>query len=920
MTQQLASNFETLLKNFIKTSNQICEVLAEKEANFSQVQSQIDIVLPLAESMYRNVDSSIQRVQLPTELQESLEAWATEMWNKCGSFTISSLSTNNLDTIYNAKLLSIVLLLIYELLNPSIDRSFRNTSCLVELLTMCVSKELKSVAKKCQFYGETVIAKLNKLNIEIKFDTKKTDSLHDNSVKFYMSSLILAILCEEFKQARIYDSKLNELDLEASTKPNFVFECSRSLYNSALFQFQKDNSDIAMFLVLIAIKYLEIDIPFRRDSRIFKELYFHSYILLVKCYKSIGSPDLLTRAKTALEFMQNQFAEEVEIYYLYFEVNPNVDEDQVEHTLMRMVMSIDLNSNVDRVLYLLKERVKTNFRGVNKCLDYLFSKQGFSDDQLDIFLTTKFVMNAVLSMDEAHQIRIGELNNFIQLAERKLTKQLSLTTRSSVIALVWNQGMKCYNQEKFNESIEWFQLALSRLFFIEYSTNQDRGKVLRAIQNSYIALEKFEESIQVINSMEEEDKQSTLTQYNLFRSQMSLGREKEALKCISKIATQASSLSIMTTAACIIEAKSKISNEAMLQTMLSLLTTLIDVDVNSNLFAERFKSHEIVIPVAIRCTVVMLCAEIEKGNSEDNTKTLLEMLEKTSKVAKKINQQKGQANKIHIFTIDDLEWFASKAFNTAITCHNQNKLLEGSKFCKLSIQFIDLIPIDIETSKHHQLLLWKMRSNCMELLFTCNSRNLDTNEWNRIRIKCLELREQVRAGYSYDLGDDWVECHKQILVFHFQSELISGTTQNLFDIVEDSKILKPKASIDLFDVFVGLMVDAETMPSLAKTKLLATMIDITLMSGENSKMKLAISWMRILLSSSDNNYGAQEETLMLQIYRVIKLNNHQINVPTFEIEWLSTNVWNFGVVLITRRWELDGVLLEFYLQNLYMKD
>ncbi|EGW35240.1 uncharacterized protein SPAPADRAFT_69537 [Spathaspora passalidarum NRRL Y-27907] len=94
---------------------------------------------------------------------------------------------------------------------------------------------------------------------------------------------------------------------------------------------------------------------------------------------------------------------------------------------------------------------------------------------------------------------------------------------------------------------------------------------------------------------------------------------------------------------------------------------------------------------------------------------------------KKTNKMVKQITLIYL-RLTILNGLLAKNFNTATIYQNPSDFQAGSKFCKLSIQLVNLIFAAIEASKYHQLLLWRMRTNTMNILFTYNSKTLDITE------------------------------------------------------------------------------------------------------------------------------------------------------------------------------------------------
>ncbi|RCK60641.1 Sporulation-specific protein 22 [Candida viswanathii] len=839
--------------------------------------------------MYRNIANALPIVQLPTDLQESLEASAADLWNLC-----SSLSTHASST-YSIKLFSVLLLSIYELLNPNIDRCLTNVSCLVILFSNSITKDIKDVAKKCHTYVEPMVSKLVELDRDSPFDLRKKKLLQEYREKLIMLNLNYAVISNDIVLARTYEQNWQAI-ATGLVEPSFVLECSRILYNSSLSQYQKDGYDNARFLVLIAIKYLEgIDLA----SDTYNQRYLNCYILLVKCYKAIDTNQTKLQAKEALTVLQKRFPGSLEIYHLYFDVCDGDNKLELEDMLMQLVTSVDVSQHFDRTIELLKQCINQSFRGVNKCLDYLLTHFSSNPTLSETLVVTKFVINVALCKNAPPEQTLSELAQFVQVAERTLQSQLSLTAKSSVIAIVWSQGMKDYKLANYQESIKWLQLALSRLFYVEYSENQDRGKILRAIQNNNFELGNYSEVIATAELMDHEDKVAVLTQFNMFRSYLMLHEEDKAMECICRLTEHDDPLAILTTAACILESKDKLSPSYVRTIFLKLVEYMCEFDFTEEYLA-KLQEYDIVFPACCRCAVVMFNNEFEKdgGMDESLLGSLRELLQKSCEVATKL----ARAN-VKIFTTNDLEWLASKSYNIALACQEQGKVLGiASEFCKISVAFIDLISPQIEVARYQQLVLWKIRASLLNVMFTCSNYKLNSNEWNEVREKCLELKELIQKQ-NCTSEVEWKQCLQQATVFHFQAELSLGSVQNLFMLVEECSAFKSKIANEMFNVFVTLIMDTQrSVSNHTRKQLLKMIIDKTLNSTQSSssqsQLKMAITWMRHLFESCEQNFGDSEKSLLLQLYKLIKANKPEITIPSFEIEWLATTCWNFGIVSI----------------------
>lgn len=880
--------------SFLDTSKEIHDIIVAtnsfENSQSLKIQTIIDVALPLAESMYRNIVNSLPLVQLQIELQESMEASAAELWNVCCS--IPSIHANS---IYNIKLYSIILLSIYEILNPNVSRCLINVSLLITLFANSITKDIKDVAKKCTTYLDPMLSKLIELDRESSFDQQKKKLLNEYKEKLVMLNLNFAVINNDFVLARSYEQCLQKTSTRLADS-SFALECSRVLYNSSLAKHQDQIYEEARFLVLIAIKYLE---SITLDSKVYHQRYLHCYILLVKVYRAIDTPQTKNNAKEALLILRESFPNTFDIYQLYFEICDSENGLEVEDMLMQMVTSMDVAANFDKTIELLKQCVNKSFKGVNKCLDYLLTHYSKEPELCETIVVTKFVTNVLLCKNILLLETLAELIQFIQVTERTLQSQLSTTVKSSVVAIVWSQGMKDYKLSNYTESIKWLQLALSRLFYIEYSENQDRGKIVRAIQNNHFELGNYHEVISMVDLMDQEDKLAVLTQFNMFRSYLMLKDYDKAMECICRITEHDDQLAILTMAACILESKDKLSSSYIKTIFLKLVEVMSDFEFRED-YNAKLQPHSIVFPACCRCAVVMYNNEFENSDITDMEllDSILELFQNICKIATRLFQEN-----IRIFTVNDIEWLASKSYNLALACQEKRKAeltpAISSDFCKLSIQFIELISPQIEASRYKQLLLWKARANLLNLMFTCRINTLNVNEWNEVRDKCLVLKEIINKQ-NYTSEVEWGECLHQVIVFQFQAELLLGSVQNLLTVIDECTAFKNKITHEVFNVFVSLIMDPEnSIAHHMRKQILRLIIDKSINTTQSAlQIKLMITWIRQLFESCEQNFGDKEKFLLLDIYKLIKANKSEITMPTFEIEWLATTCWNFGIVSI----------------------
>ena len=150
-----------------ETGREIYNTLNSKEYEGNAdllIQKKIDLITPIAENMQRNVTQDPSLVHLPDNLQELIDSVGSDIWNLGGHLDI------NKDTLHGVKYFDIILLLIYESFNPSIDRCFSILGCLINLLSSSISTNVLGVAKKCRNFAETILNRLLTIDRDCELD------------------------------------------------------------------------------------------------------------------------------------------------------------------------------------------------------------------------------------------------------------------------------------------------------------------------------------------------------------------------------------------------------------------------------------------------------------------------------------------------------------------------------------------------------------------------------------------------------------------------------------------------------------------------------------------------------------------------------------------------------------------------------
>ncbi|KAI5958414.1 SPO22 [Candida margitis] len=905
--KQLVSNLQGTAINLIKTGREIYSSLNSKEYEGNAdllVQKKIDLIIPIAENMQRNVTQDPSLVQLPTNLQESIDSAGSDIWNLGGQLNV------NKETLHGVKYFAIVLLLIYESFNPSIDRSLSVLSCLINLLSSSISTNVLGVAKKCQNFAETILNKLLTIDRDCNLDKDNKSLIDDYNSKFLLLSLSFEVVSGNYETAKVYEARLSHL--EAHLAMDFVLETSRILYNSALDLYNKETFETAKCLAAMSIKFLEKVIT-EESQGIIKTRYLQTYILLIKCYKSLDTNESKERALSAVKLIQNQFSTRFEVYGLYFEICGDTDDtSSIDEVMMRMVMSVPIADNFEKVLNLLKQKVHYSFKGVNNCLDFLLTNLDSSSFQAGVLVITKFVVNAELAQKEEPQIRIKELELFIELAERSLQHSLDMNMKQSVLALLWKQGMAAYKALDYDQSSGWLRLSLSRLFYMEYSENQDRGKIIRAIENNHLLSGNAQAVLDLHQELGPEDESSMLSQYNLFRAFTLMKDEGNASAQFTRLVDGNTNINaILAVAACIIEATNNLSNDFIKNAFLQLLNILSSREFNEE-FIQSLNSFGIILPICCRCAILMFSNNIEKNEmeyTESNLLNLCQILKGSCNFATHTSHVTGQ-----IFNSNDYEWCASKAYNIALFCKQINRCEIAVQLCQICIGFIHLIPPDIEKVRRDKMIIWKTRAMILTFFFLSKKEDIGVDDWTYIKEHGVAMIEEIRD--SDVLSDDSFECIQQLCTFRFQAELIIGSTEQIQAMIEDCSTFKPKHVIEMYEVYVNLLIYCKrSLAKHAKSSILLSIINRAIGFADATFLPRLIIWIRYFMEISDDTFDSEKGKAVLQFYRMYQSNVVTAAIPSFEIEWIASVSWNYGALSHGLRWCAFGVLFSRFVHE-----
>lgn len=341
----------------------------------------------------------------------------------------------------------------------------------------------------------------------------------------------------------------------------------------------------------------------------------------------------------------------------------NGDPTELEDTIMNMLISNIDSSDYKTVIGIINEFSTKDTAGALRCFEFAFMNKidALSDHELlEMILIT--VINCFIKDKSAiTEYKQQNLQRFLDNAEKKFAKSLTLKCSSSAVTLLWNAGKSESKNNRFDESIRWFNLALHNLLQVNEC---DKAKIQRALQNCYINTGELDEAIKIYNSMSEQEKRNLITQYNMFKIYANKEDETNLLGCLKQMTT---------------------SSEKNLVPLLSLCAT--NTDVNSRVAIESmmmlFKhintelDYKVSIPAALRCVIELILKDSVYTEYYETLLTLFKEAHKFAKDSKNIKDYR--------FNIDELEWFSAQAFNVSRDCLINGSPIYGDSFAAVSI-------------------------------------------------------------------------------------------------------------------------------------------------------------------------------------------------------------------------------------------
>ncbi|CAM9013301.1 unnamed protein product [Wickerhamomyces anomalus] len=683
-------------------------------------------------------------------------------------------------------------------LSERYERLFRTTEVddLKEFSTRLESSEENDnrLTIKIQEHADRVFKDLESMSST--FEESVLSSFNKSRSELFITKMQLSIQENDIQMAKFYEERAGLSSFASSNNSEALTESTRVIYNSSLSLYnQKRYSDVIYFLNK-AIGYLSngSNSGSQESSRV--EFSIHS--LLIRACIEEKSNESIQVAEDSLLVMQEKQCNTLEFFKLSIKlINvKNGDPSEIEEVIMRMLMSNNFPMpDFKVILGVINDFALKDTTGAIKCFEYVFTNRldpTIDHDTLEMILVAMiniYIKDKSLLPDHKQQ----NLVQFFDIAEKRFIKALSRKCSSGAITLLWNAGKSESKNNKFDESIGWFKLALHRLLQVN---DIDRAKIQRAIQNSLINVDRYDDAIKIFQQMDDTEKKSLITQYNMFKVYSQKGEENKVMICLKEMTTSNEQNLIPLLSLC--ATSSNINTRIAIESMM-LLFKNINVGLDS----------KVSIPSALRCVIgLILKNDTYKEEYLDTLLTLLQEAFKFAKDSKNIENYK--------FTMEELEWFSSQAFNISRECLINEDFIYGDLFAELSINLNSLIPDDTSFEKSINLKIWKFRAELISLLY--------------------------------------------VMIFQFEAELKLENYGSIESLIRESNKLK---TIEFDSTLINMVIndDDSNYPDRIKSLIISSILSRNF--GDLKISSLQISrWVRLLLKFTN---GINEEDNCLKI-------------------------------------------------------
>ena len=879
----------------------------------SGIMKKLDILESIALRVWNVVDMRVKECECKPKVGDSIE-WRDEFMKVAMSI----------------KYFVCLLLTIHALLRYRDLKGFmRVLKCLFRVYHECTDyKDLKNG----KFTKDCVEKVFNYIET---FDEQSTnqhrDSLEILKIEFLVLDMQNAFISNNISMAKFYEAKANLVANCGKMKNENIFNVCRTLYNDGLLLYQDEKYQDSHYFLERCYLVMEKIGDRIRTSGPENKIKVSTLTMLTKCCIKLNTEESMNKATKLIKLLQLQKTERLESLKLQIEMIEfqKIPAQQVEDMIMTIIIAFPAD-----VQFLKQVRMIFNSFSykdpviAKQSLLYIFTnKINFEDSQFDevsesYFISLIWIITSQMKGIGGEDEQLSAAQKLLEIADKKITKELSIETVFCVMILLWSQGKKCMKKNDYNGAKQWFLFCFARPFEVECQ-NGDKdditlGKIQRSLLECCIKTQDYNRFDTVYQGMSKYNQCSPITLYFRFLAVLH-NRQEDWVETATGILEQVSTLddtkSVEILALCVIEAK-EITVQMDPQTANDILAGSMKILLDKCESVDDPKRDPLVI-VALRASVYVY----GKGIENDLNKSRNDI----DNIVRSVNQfihyvEGNRANASSSDLLNDYEWFASSCYNYGLLLVENNLMNEDvANLFKCVLALFELLPEEARG----KYMKWRSKSIIFKCL--CEKHQLKNNP--KEKMKWLEIQEQnqnqlqlLKSQFPGEMVNDIAFQH-QLLVN--ESMVARKRWSELLRNLKDDLIIDAASNLALkiheIDSIMEILLDVDS-DSIAPGDYdgVKRILDVVIMEkGFNPKFNLPerriFKWIYLIINKllPDQLYfEACIKEYIVNLKNLLESNNAQVeqnkrdqedDVKDFEIEWIAGMTWNRGVEIVLNR-------------------
>ncbi|KAI9356547.1 hypothetical protein DFJ73DRAFT_823094 [Zopfochytrium polystomum] len=495
----------------------------------------------------------------------------------------------------------------------------------------------------------------------------------------------------------------------------------------------------------------------------------------------------------------------------------------------------------------------------------------------------------LLASKDAASVDSDRLTEVKKIVAECIAKDFSHDTARLVQIAVWRAGERAFQERRFKESLDWFQIGI-QLFTGKKEDTRNVSILRRKQALANIELGLWEKAEQACDRVDEDEPLSASTAYLRFIIALNKDDQDAAIKHLAAIggsseaeSTRSLALSLLLSAA---DRAFKMGKKKVLMGVFKKI-----VASTSDLFSENVAFWRRALLIIIRC--ILKLSKSNNPSSSLSEKETLQYIKTGCKLLQSWSTDLTERN-------DDFEaeatWFHRTVWNMALEkastaanlasslfglCHEILKLLEANapnltsrKIC-LFLQAageIELARSGVDCLQHLDVATTAIK-DLKKAIEDLKPLDTGTNEKDLIALQMIGFEyEAILLRHQADPDSD--------------SYVVAESTKQILD----SAVLMD-APIQVFQRLADLSMRLQS-PSSVVFMTVRAALEAELRANRQLDLKHFSHWFRVLVRSSQ--VSTKNISLFQQAIGVIKANGVPTTYPPEEIQWLMITAWNCG--------------------------